>query len=86
MAGYDPIAYTYDADYHCPACAIARFGSDNGRWPAMNATDYEGNGLGVIAPWDCWWQGTGETEILGCSDCGTEIDRYEIDPNETDDN
>lgn len=24
----DPIAYTYDADTHCPDCAVARFGRE----------------------------------------------------------
>ena len=24
----DPIAYTYEADTHCPACAVARFGRE----------------------------------------------------------
>lgn len=58
-----PIAYTYDADTHCPECAVARFGREeapgpNGPvlmgWPPESATDSEGNGVGAIAPWDEW--------------------------------
>lgn len=48
------LAYTYEADVHCPACTIARFGRDkSGRaWPPEDARDREGNPLGAIFPWD----------------------------------
>lgn len=67
MTDHDPIAYTYDADVHCPSCAIARFGSEPGHpWPPEDATDSEGNGVGAIAPWD-------EADDLTCGTCGTVI-------------
>ena len=66
----DPIAYTYDADWHCPDCAIARFGLEpGGRWPRDDARDSEGNEVGAVAPWTEWWNLDGECEVLACSDC-----------------
>lgn len=67
---YDPIAYTYEADVHCPMCAYARFGAalDN-----ADTTDSEGNTIGAIAPWD-----EQDTDGLYCGDCGAEI----IEPEE----
>lgn len=48
-----PIAYTYEADAHCPPCAIARFGHEPGHnWPPEDARDREGNPVGAIWPWD----------------------------------
>jgi hypothetical protein len=50
---YDPIGYTYDADVHCPGCAIKRFGKEPGRpWVREDAVDSEGNPVHPIAPWD----------------------------------
>lgn len=73
MSG-DPIAYAYDAAYHCPACAIARFGSEPGkRWPREDATDSEGNPVGALAPWD-EWSNFEECEALACDTCGGVID------------
>jgi hypothetical protein len=75
---YDPIAYIYEADWHCPECAIFRFGAEPGYpWVIDGARDDEGNFVGVVAPWDEWWQGYGENESLGCADCGRVIDTYE---------
>lgn len=68
-ARHDPIGYTYDADVHCPGCAIARFGKEDGRpWVRGDAVDHEGNPIGVIAPWD-------ETAPEGeyCGTCGGQI-------------
>jgi len=75
----DPIAYTYDADYHCPDCTRARFGTDeNHPWPPETAQDSEGNPLGAVAPWDEWYDfGYIAVQVLSCSDCGRELDRYE---------
>ncbi len=79
----DPIAYTYEADHHCPACAIARFGSgDNGigadRWPPETARDNEGNPIGAVAPWDEWFEPSEvRVQVLTCADCGRELARYE---------
>lgn len=75
----DPIAYTYEADYHCPECAFARFGRDEHGFVPESAQDGEGNGVGVLAPWDEWQQFDGEVEILACGTCGKEIDRHDPD-------
>jgi len=49
----DTIGYTYDADVHCPGCAIARFGQEPGHyWVREDAVDSEGNPVHPIAPWD----------------------------------
>jgi hypothetical protein len=83
MADHDPIAYTYEADYHCPACTEERFGrTDDGYIAGENADgtvseDTEGNAVGAVFPWDEWCQGTDEAETLACSDCGCVIDETE---------
>ncbi len=80
---HDPIAYTYESDYHCSACAIARFGTgDTGigadRWPPETARDNEGNPIGAVAPWDEWWEPSEvSVQVLTCSDCQGELDRWE---------
>jgi len=62
MSNLTPIAYTYDADVHCPACAEHKFGRGPGGWIAEDCEDSEGNPVGVVAPWDEWegdmWCGT----------------------------
>lgn len=61
----DPIAYTYDADTHCPSCAFSKFGRDSLGFVPANATDREGNGIGAVAPWELgeWPEG------ITCGDC-----------------
>ncbi len=63
-----PIAYTYEADVHCWGCSILRFGPDPSGtgYVREDAVDSEGNGIGVIAPWD-------ETEYTHCGTCGEEL-------------
>ena len=39
MGTHDPIAYTYEADTHCPACAEQRFGRSARGFIAEDATD-----------------------------------------------
>ena len=83
---YDPIAYAYEADYHCPGCAEERFGRSPRGFIAEDATDREGNSVGVIAPWDEWadvtvaglhtlecgtCHGVIETLAVECDECGT---------------
>lgn len=70
-----PIAYSYEADWHCPDCALSRFGAalDDG-----SALDGEGNEPGALAPWDEWQQFDGEDEVLACGTCGRVIERYEV--------
>lgn len=63
MASHDPIAYTYDADTHCPACAEDRYDRGPGGWIAEDCEDSEGNPVGVIAPWD------DEPDGLYCGTC-----------------
>lgn len=67
MSGSDPIAYTYDADTHCPGCALERFGTDDDGW--INGTDAEGNPVGAIAPWDEVDPASG----IYCGTCGAEV-------------
>jgi hypothetical protein len=71
MGKYDPIAYTFDADYHCPGCTYKAFGACDGTcnaafcsWVACSADkhddyksprDSEGNEIGAVAPWEEWW-------------------------------
>jgi hypothetical protein len=72
---YAPIAYTYDADYHCPDCAESRFGLDDDGFIGVDDEDSEGNPVGIVSPWDCWWNSADECEALVCGDCGEEVDR-----------
>ena len=74
MPSHDPIAYIYEADHHCEACALARFGRDE--HGDITGIDGEGNEVGVVAPWDEWIQGEGGPETLGCGTCGAVIDTY----------
>lgn len=76
-----PIAYTYEADVHCPECAEARFGvcEEHGD-VAHCVTDDEGNEPGAIAPWDdC------DGEALVCGTCGCVIREADEDENEDED-
>lgn len=52
MGKYEPIVYTYEADYHCPACTIARFGADEYGNVPDDAVDSEGNPIGAMWEWD----------------------------------
>lgn len=86
MGSHDPIAYTYEADHHCPPCAEKRFGrTDDGFIAGQNADgsesiDSEGNPVGIIAPWDEWCSGEPGCETLVCGDCGGVIDTAHDDP------
>ena len=77
MGQYDPIAYTYEAAYHCPSCAFRRFGRDVHGFVPEDARDGEGNPIGAVAPWDEWQQFNGETEILACDTCQKVIETFE---------
>ena len=66
---HEPIAYTFEADYHCKDCTIERFGSTEG-------VDREGNQVGAVAPWDEWFDiGEGD-QTLACGDCHEVIEQY----------
>lgn len=72
-----PIAYTYEADVHCPSCAAARFGLDDQGFVPAGVTDAEGNEPGAVAPWDEWGEPcAGEDQVLVCSDCEAELARW----------
>lgn len=73
-----PIAYTYEASHHCPACAAARFGVTEKGWIPEEATDSEGNSVGAIAPWDEWQADISEPDILSCDDCGLIIEKTHL--------
>ncbi len=75
MGHLDPIAYTYDADYHCPECAERRFGRSDHGFIGEDAEDSEGNPVGIVAPWDEWWNTVyGECDVLACGTCGVVVD------------
>lgn len=74
---HDPIAYTYEADHHCPDCAFKRFGRDEHGFVPEDATDGEGNPVGAVAPWDEWQSFEGGPETLACGTCGAVIEEYE---------
>lgn len=72
---HDPIAYTYEADTQCPECAEKRFGLDESGF--ITGVDSEGNEVGVIAPWDEWYDITYYTDqTLACATCKRTIETY----------
>ena len=84
---HEPIAYTFEADYHCDDCTERRFGRcrcgfiacpGGGRHcsePPLDITDREGNTVGVVAPWDEWHEPSEEgPQSLVCGTCGCVID------------
>jgi hypothetical protein len=79
-----PIAYTFEADYHCPVCTENRFGVDESRFIPENARDSEGNPIGAVAPWDEWHEpGEDLPQVLGCGSCGVEIKRLDAEESPT---
>jgi hypothetical protein len=77
----DIIAYTYEADYHCTYCTIARFGQEPGRsWATESATDNEGNAVHPVFGTDEWCGMNTEesgTFVLACGTCGVTIESHE---------
>jgi hypothetical protein len=70
QGSHDPIAYTYNAAVHCPVCAARAFGVDDNGFIPENATDGEGNLVGVIAPWDEWHEPFEPMpQVLACDTC-----------------
>jgi hypothetical protein len=66
------VAYTYDAEYHCPDCAYARFGI---LLDADSTVDREGNPLYPVASWE------NIRPDESCNDCGEYINSgYVADP------
>ena len=73
------IAYTYEADHHCEACASARFGLDE--HGEIEGVDDEGNEVGALFGWDEWHVCSEHLDsfpdypaTLVCGDCGTVLD------------
>ena len=81
MASHDPIAYTYEADTHCPSCARARFGVCPDGFTACaehGALDREGNGPGAVFPWDEWCDASADgRQTLACGTCRGVIEEHE---------
>ena len=75
---HDPIAYVYEADYHCESCAEKRFGRDSDGW--ITGVDSEGNEVGVVAPWDEWYSGYDDSgkAVLACGTCGEVIEEVDL--------
>jgi hypothetical protein len=73
-----PIAYTYNAAFHCPVCAARAFGVDDNGFIPEGATDSEGNGIGAVAPWDEWHEPSEPLpQALSCDTCGGIIETLE---------
>ena len=51
---YRPVAYTYEADIHCPACTTKRFPpcDPHKQLACCGAVDAEGNEVGAIFSWE----------------------------------
>lgn len=81
---HDPIAYTYDADYHCEGCAERAFGRDE--HGDITGEDSEGNPVGIVAPWDEWIEPSlSGRQTLVCGTCGGIIDEYDDGDGDDDD-
>jgi hypothetical protein len=73
-----PIAYTYEAAYHCPVCAAIAWGVSEDGWIPEDVTDSEGNPIGAVAPWDEWAEfGEPGPWVLACDTCGGIIEEIE---------
>lgn len=76
------IAYTYDADYHCPACAEERFrGITHGLEPS-DFQDSEGNPPHPLFDTDEWfandiYEGNSKATLY-CGDCHEIIEELEL--------
>lgn len=79
---HEPIAFIYEADTHCPDCAEKRFGRGTRGFIAEGAIDHEGNPVGVIAPWDEWFDAGCGYQSLACGTCGEVIETYDEEPQE----
>lgn len=76
---HQPIAYTYEADHHCPECAEERFGrcKEHGQI-ACCVTDSEGNEPGAEFSWD------EHTCGVTCGTCGeTILDHPDVEMGES---
>lgn len=80
----DPIAFSYEADHHCPECTELRFGRNERGCIAEGAEDDERNEVGALFSEDEWWNPETEgPQTLVCGTCGVTIatlngDEYEV--------
>jgi hypothetical protein len=81
MNATDVLCYTYEADYHCTPCAIARFGEHPRSpiahpWIADESIDSEGNTPAPVFGDSEWWDPHSEVhmQVLRCCDCHKVID------------
>ena len=73
-----PIAYTFMAAYHCPACTARAFGVDEDGWIPEDARDGEGNPIGAVSPWEEWEEyGEPGPYVLVCDTCGDIIEEHD---------
>jgi hypothetical protein len=65
------IAYTADAAYMCPPCALARYGQEPGRsWVREDATDSESNPVHPVFGLDEWCEPSEPgLQSLVCDSC-----------------
>jgi len=81
----DIIAYSYEADYHCPYCAEQRWGKCPDGFIGCpdephRQVDNEGNPIHVLWAWDEWFDPEGDLQqALICGTCGAEIDAIELE-------
>lgn len=78
---HSPIAYTYDADTHCPDCAETRFGICAAHsQTACCVADSEGNEPGAIFNWDTGdWDNRPARNVLACGTCHDTIEESDPD-------
>ena len=80
MSSHDPIAYTYEADHHCKACAFMRF--DRNAYGDITGIDNEGNEIGAVFSLDEWHvcseylQDFPGPATMVCSTCGVIIEEH----------
>lgn len=79
----DVIAHAYDGAYHCPGCAVARFGeADNSPgglypWVPEDAQDSDGNLVMPLFAGDDWFHADDDSvQHLVCDTCIGVIDTY----------
>lgn len=72
MNACDVIGYTYDADYHCTACAIDRYGEHPNSPPIHRWADTKGaeDACPIFADAEWWERDDPRPQELRCGTCG----------------
>ena len=67
------LGYAADADVHCPACTVSRYGSLE-----VGTEDHEGNEIAAVNLFTEWWSHDADTPLalLTCGQCGLVIDGH----------